>query len=134
VTGSRRYTLLQKVAALAPIALLLVFLPGQAYLRCRIDGTVRATCCCGQAMAPANPGPIARAQDCCDRETTTTVRPVVEAPGGRFVDHVPAGPAVASVMLPVPSLPAPRWDRAQPSHGPPRGGPPVILLKQAFLI
>lgn len=134
MTGHRRYTLLQKVAALAPIALLLVFLPGEAYLRCRIDGSVRATCCCDQAMAPANPGPIARAQDCCDRESTVAVRPAVEAPGSAAVEHLSAGPALASLVLPAPPAPAPRWERVQPDHGPPRGGPPVLLLKQAFLI
>jgi len=134
VTRSRRYTLLQKVAALGPIALLLVFLPGEAYLRCRIDGSVRATCCCGEAMAPANPGPVARAQDCCDRETTTAARPVVEAPGARGVELLPAGLTVAAVAPAPLAAPVPRWVRVQPGHGPPRGAPPVILLKQAFLI
>jgi len=125
---------LQKVAALAPIALLLVFLPGEAYLRCRMDGSVRARCCCGEAMAPANPGPVARAQDCCDRETTAAARPAVEAPGARAVEPLPAGLSVASVAPAPLAAPVPRWVRVQPRHGPPGGGPPVILLKQAFLI
>lgn len=131
--GNRRYSLLQKLAALVPIALLLVFLPAEEYLRCRIDGSVRAACCCAEAQAPVNQGPIARSQDCCDRETTHSVRPVVEAPGPGTLEWIPAAPVSAAVAL-VLAPPAPRWSGARPSHGPPRGGPPVILLKQAFLI
>lgn len=133
MTRLRPYKLLQKLAALVPIALLLVYLPAEQYLRCRIDGSVRAACCCAEAQAPANQGPIARAQDCCDRQTTAGARPVVEAPGA--TQTIPAGPPVpATAALAILAPPAPRWARAFASHGPPRGGPPVILLKQAFLI
>lgn len=130
----RRYSLLQKLAALAPIALLLVYLPAEEYLRCRIDGSVRAACCCAEAQAPANPGPIARSQDCCDRETTASARPVVEAPGAGATQWIPSWPVSSAAALASLAPPAPRWNRARPSHGPPRVGPPVILLKQAFLI
>ena len=134
VTRSGRFSLLQKVAALAPIALLLACLPGEAYLRCRIDGSVRAACCCADGLAPANPGPIARAQDCCDRETTAGARPLVEAPRPALGD----GAVLAPLRLPVPfallAPAAPRVDRSRRAHGPPRGGPRIVLLKQAFLI
>ncbi len=99
-------TLLRKVAALAPIAVLLVYLPGEAYLRCRIDGSVRTACCCAARQAPGSSGPIARAQDCCDRETTVAARPVVEAPRAGAVDHVPCvpvlGPAALAMLSPPP--------------------------------
>jgi len=118
---------------LAPIAVLLACLPGESYLRCRIDGSVRTTCCCAEGEAPVNPGPIARPQDCCDRETTVTARPVVEARTGA-IEPLAAPPLLAQVAPAVLAPPALRWERARPSHGPPRGGPPVVLLKHAFLI
>jgi hypothetical protein len=133
VTRSGRFTLLQKLAALAPVALLLACLPSETYLRCRIDGSVRTACCCGEGLAPANPGPVARAQDCCDREAAATAAPLVEAPvrvadGAVFVPVL--GPAALAVVAPDLS----RWDRPQQSQAPPRGGPPLLLVKQAFLI
>ena len=134
MTRGGRFSLLHKVAALAPIALLLACLPGESYLRCRIDGSVRAACCCADELAPANPGPILRAQDCCDRETTASARPVVEAPHAGVADGLGFAPLLAPVTLAVLTPPGPRWDLSRQSHGPPRSGPPLVLLKQAFLI
>ena len=129
----RRYALWQKVAALAPLALLLAYLPGQMLLRCRMDGSVRSACCCPTEEADQLPDPVARAQDCCDRELIVTARPIATA-------SQPANPQFAPDVVAfwtpafdaVPPLRA--VDRAWRSHGPPRGGPTVVLLKQSFLI
>lgn len=134
MTRSGRFSLLQKVAALAPIALLLACLPGEAYLRCRIDGSVRAACCCAEGLAPANPGPIARAQDCCDHETTASARPLIEAARPAVADGAVFVPVVVPAALALLSPPAPRVGPSRESHGPPQGGPPLVILKQAFLI
>jgi len=131
---SRRYAIWQKVAALAPVALLLVSLPSQLLLRCRIDGSLREACCCPADERQEIPGPVANAQDCCDREVTASGRPPFEAARGTEPDVVPAVSAVAPFAFATPSTPAPRIDRAWFSHGPPREGPTVVLLKHAFLI
>ena len=134
VMRSGRYSLLRKVAALAPIAVLLACLPGVDYLRCRMDGSIRTLCCCGDTEAPVNPGPVARAQDCCDRETTVSARPAMEPARPCAAEQVCSLPPFAPLAMVSLPLPAPRWDRTRQSHGPPRGGPSVVVLKHAFLI
>jgi hypothetical protein len=132
--GSRRFSVWQKVVALAPLLLLAVYLPGQMMLRCRIDGHLRPACCCPQDEDKQDTGPVVKAQDCCDRELTASQRPVVEA------DHQAAdlvvAPASFLAVLPI-SAPLARPDRFNltwQAHGPPREGPPLVLLKHAFLI
>ncbi|HTB58504.1 MAG TPA: hypothetical protein VLC06_11545 [Polyangia bacterium] len=130
---SRRFSVWQKVVALAPLLLLAVYLPGQMMLRCRIDGHLRPVCCCPADEKTQETGPVVKAQDCCDRELTVNERPLVE-PDQRAADLVLAPPSVA--VLPVASLLA-EPDRAAltwQAHGPPREGPPLVLLKHAFLI
>jgi hypothetical protein len=132
---SRRYALWQKVAALAPVALLLAYLPGQMMLRCRIDGTLREACCCPADQKNEAPGPTASAQDCCDRELTVNARAPFEAARSTEPEILPSDFAVtpfAPVALTAP--PAVRIDRAWQSHGPPREGAGLVVLKQAFLI
>src|SRR5262245_19447922 len=65
---SRRFTRWQHAAALAPAFLLLVYLPAQVMLRCRIDGLLRSECCCPQPTEEKTSGPAFEAQDCCARE------------------------------------------------------------------
>jgi hypothetical protein len=134
VMRSGRYTVLRRVAALVPIAVLLAYLPAEGYLRCRMDGSVRAVCCCATGEAPASPGPVARAQDCCDRETTVSVRPTMEAPRSSAAELVCSPPPLEPSALAALALPVPGWDRARQSHGPPHWGPSVVVLKHAFLI
>ena len=66
---SRRFSLGQKLAALAPLLLLVVALPSQMILKCRMDGSVRAACCCpdldGEDQGAPTP-PTVKAQSCCD--------------------------------------------------------------------
>ena len=132
---SRRFALWQKVVALAPLLLVAVELPGEMMLRCRFDGMLRAACCCPQGEAPDDAGPTVAAQDCCDREITGSPRPVVEAahrtePG--MLPVVALIPADAQVMAGAPGA-----DRRPPTaqrYGPAREGPPIVLLKHAFLI
>ena len=132
--GSRRFSVWQKVVALAPLLLLAVYLPGQMMLRCRIDGHLRPVCCCPQDEDKQNTGPVVKAQDCCDRELTANLRPVVES------DQQAAGlvvaPAAFLAVLPIPA-PLVEPDRSNltwQAHGPPGEGPPLVLLKHAFLI
>jgi hypothetical protein len=131
---SRRFSVWQKMVALAPLLLLAVYLPGQMMLRCRIDGSLRPACCCPQAQDAPDVGPVLKAQDCCDREMSASERPVVEPAQARSVDvswavSVPV-PAVPPVTILAESAP----ERAWQAHGPPGEGPPLVLLKHAFLI
>lgn len=132
--GSRRFSVWQKVVALAPLLLLAVYLPGQMMLRCRIDGHLRPVCCCPQDEKTQDTGPVVKAQDCCDRELTANLRPVVEADQQAADLVVP--PAAFITLLPVaaPLAEPGRSSLTWQAHGPPREGPPIVLLKHAFLI
>jgi hypothetical protein len=130
---SRRFTVWQKVVALAPLLLLAVYLPGQMMLRCRIDGHLRPVCCCPEDEQTPDPGPVAKAQDCCDRELTVNQRPLVE-PDQRSAELVLAPPALAVLPVTTPLAERDRSALTWQAHGPPREGPPLVLLKHAFLI
>jgi hypothetical protein len=132
---SRRFSLRQKAVALAPVLLLLVYLPGETLLRCRIDGLLRSTCCCPQKTESESAGPVVKAADCCNAEVTQNARPAAEVARPMNRGHV----QVATTTFVVPSLPslAPtiaRIDRTAQRFGPAREGPPIVLLKHAFLI
>jgi hypothetical protein len=132
---SRRFSGWQKAVALAPVLLLLFYLPGQLMLRCRIDGLLRPTCCCPQGSEPQSSGPVVKAQDCCDREVSQNQRPAAEAvrPAGRdLAAFTTAAFVVASGPLVIP--PTERLDWGWRRQGPVREGPPIVLLKHAFLI
>lgn len=132
---SRRFTRWQKVAALAPALLLLVYLPAQLMLRCRIDGLLRTECCCSHQKQQQPSGPAVKAQDCCDQEIANGQRPKADVARSATRD---LGPTVALAILapsaPVLLPPVVRFDRAGQRHGPAREGPPLVLLKHAFLI
>ena len=132
---SRRFSAWQKVVALAPLLLLAVYLPGQMMMRCRIDGLLRPVCCCPHDTEPAQQrGPIVKAQDCCDREMSSSDRSAVEVT--QRDAELLAAPVSFPAVLPSGSLLV-EIDRAALTchvHRPPRGGPPVVLLKHAFLI
>ena len=133
--SSRRFSIWQKVTALAPVLLLLVYLPGETMLRCRIDGLLHSTCCCAHQNQAPDAGPVLKAQDCCDQEMTGSERPVVDA-ARRSAPDVPLAVAaaipvsIASFDLATPDRPVRTWQ----AQGPPRDGPPLVLLKHAFLI
>ena len=132
---ARRFAVWQKVVALAPLALLLVYLPGQMMLRCRIDGSLRPACCCPERGEQESSQSTVKAQDCCDRLMTGSARPIAEASRAEKPDLAPT--AVVSTPLVFFALvepPAPRADWSWQSHGPPRGGPGLVVLKHAFLI
>lgn len=133
--GPRRFTTWQKVAALAPLLLLVVSLPGQSLLRCRIDGLLRSACCCPPAADTETSAPVVKAQDCCDREVSVNERPVVEPARRSAVDttwaiSVAAPVSFVSFAFAEPNRPELAWQ----AHAPPREGPSIVLLKQAFLI
>jgi len=130
---SRRFSAWQKVVALAPLLLLAVYLPGQMMLRCRVDGHLRPACCCLQAEETQETGPVVKAQDCCDRELSVNQRPAVE-PDQRAGDQVRAPLPVAVLAIASRLAEPDRVDLTWQAHGPPREGPPIVLLKHAFLI
>jgi hypothetical protein len=132
---TRRFTVWQKLVALAPLLLVAVHLPGEMMLRCRISGLLRPACCCPSADQPQDPGPVVKDQDCCDREVTASQRPVVEA--ARRAD--PGSLALASVSTIVASITTEAFPTRHPGwaarrYGPARSGPPIVLVKHAFLI
>jgi hypothetical protein len=133
---SRRYNPWQKVVALAPALLLLVYLPAQAMLRCHIDGLLRTVCCCSHQKQEQPSGPALKGQGCCDQEIAHSERPKADVARSSNRDLPPA--AVALTLLApsaaVVSPPVVRFDRAAQRHGPAREGPPLVLLKHAFLI
>jgi len=132
---SRRFSVWQKVVALAPLLLLVVYLPGQMMLRCRIDGSLRPACCCPHAQEAQQVGPALRAQGCCDREMSASERPVVEPAQLSALDLTWAvSAALPLVPLSMALAHAARSDRTWQAHGPPGEGPPLVLLKHAFLI
>jgi hypothetical protein len=133
--SSRQFSLWQKAVALAPVLLLLVYLPAETMMRCRMDGLLRPSCCCPPKAAPAPSGPVVKAADCCNPEIAQSTRPAAEAV--RPADHDPAqfeATAFVAASLPLLTSPIGRLDRAWQRHGPAREGPPLVLLKHAFLI
>jgi hypothetical protein len=132
---SRRFTRWQQVAALAPALLLLVYLPAQMMLRCRIDGLLRTECCCSHQSKEQPSGPAIKAQDCCDQEIANGQRPKADVARSVTRDLAPtAALALLAPSAPVVLPPVVRFDRAAQRHGPAREGPPLVLLKHAFLI
>jgi hypothetical protein len=132
---ARHFARWQKLAALAPALLLLVCLPAQMMLRCRIDGLLRAECCCAQQEQQEQPaGPTIEAQDCCDRVSANSDRPAADVVRPATPDLAPID-AVAVVLDGAALTPVSRrFDRAVPRYGPAGEGPPLVLLKHAFLI
>jgi len=131
----RRFTVWQKLVALAPLLVVAVYLPGEMMLRCRIDGLLRPACCCPHADQAQDSGPVVKAQDCCDRELTTSERPVVEAARRADPGSMAAPSSAIVVASPVADgSPTRRFDGFAQRYGPPRGGPPIVLAKHAFLI
>jgi hypothetical protein len=132
---SRRFSIWQKAAALAPVLLLLVYLPGETLLRCRIDGMLRQSCCCPHKAESESAGSVVKAADCCNTEVTQSTRQAAVATNQAHRDLVQVATA-ATVAVPLPSLASPieRLDRAWKRYGPAREGPPLVLLKHAFLI
>lgn len=134
---SRRFSPWQKLVALAPLLLVAVYLPGEMMMRCRFDGLLRAACCCPQAQdgEAQDSGPVVKAQDCCDRVVSANERPVVEA--ARRAD---TGPITWAWVAPPVASPVTDTSRSRPAawvaqrYGPARGGPPIVLVKQSFLI
>ena len=134
---ARRYSLRQKLTALAPLLLLVAYVPGQAMLRCRIDGLLRAACCCPHAQGPESGGPAVKAADCCDRQLAQGERPPAEPATAAPHEHgsplavAPALPATVAHAV----APPVRFGEGQGGrYGPARDGPAIVLAKHAFLI
>ena len=132
---SRQFSLWQKLVAVAPLLLLAVVVPGEVMVRCHLDGLLRPAPCCDHDEAPGDSGPAFETRDCCDREVTATDRPVSEAAsatdGGQIASAAFAPHAGAGALL---VAPVNHGSWAAQRYGPTRGGPPIVLLKHAFLI
>jgi hypothetical protein len=119
------------VVALAPL-LVAMSAPGQVFLRCQMDGILRHSCC-PPDQATLTSMPALQTQSCCDREVADET--AAAEPGRTAVTDFVAT-TVLSLSTPI-SLAAADVVRAPPvqdSHGPPRDGPSIVLLKRAFLI
>ena len=130
---TRRFSPWQKLAAIAPLLLLLVYLPGQMMLRCRIDGRLRDVCCCPHDDQRPSSAPVVKAQDCCDRAVTHGERPAAEATSAPDHGFAKVAPIAIASVFPLDSS-SQRLDRAAQRHGPAYDRPPIVLLKHAFLI
>jgi hypothetical protein len=131
--NARRTTLWHRLLAVIPALLVLGSLPGQALLRCRMDGQLRSACCCPVADSEsAPPSPAVSAGDCCRHEPAARERQAVTTPPP--VDALPT-PSVAVLTFAPPADPSrvsrARWLR---HFHPPCEGPPLLLQKQSFLI
>lgn len=132
---SRHFARWQKLAALAPALLLLVCLPAQMMLRCRMDGLLRPACCCAHQQEQEPAGPTIEAQDCCDRVMPDSDRQVADVVRPATPDLAPTTDLAVVVDFAPLLAPAPhRFDRTAQRYGPAREGPPLVLLKHAFLI
>jgi hypothetical protein len=118
----------QRLLALAPLLLVLVSLPSEVLLRCRMDGQLRDDCCCPRDREPPAV-PAVSARDCCAPETSVRQLPVASVPAPPDAAPVPLITALASPL----AAPATLVGSVRPS-APAREGPPLRLLKQAFLI
>ena len=79
-------------------------------------------------------GPTIEAQDCCDRVTANSDRPAADVARPATRDLAPID-AVAVVLDATMLTPVARpFDRAVHRYGPAGEGPPLVLLKHAFLI
>jgi hypothetical protein len=120
----------QRVAALAPLLLVLVSLPSQVLLRCRMDGLLRDACCCPRASEAAPPaGPTVASDGCCKSETAVRQLPVA-----RTTPPPDATPAPVAIELPPARPETVAIARSVRPSAPAREGPRILLLKQAFLI
>jgi hypothetical protein len=132
---SRRFSLGQKLAPLAPLLLLVVSLPSQMILKCRMDGSVRAACCCpdldGAEQETPTPATV-KPQSCCDPQIATNEARIMELPPPAQPDVVLAAPVWVALAFDAPASRA--VPRVFEQGGPAREGPPLVLLKQSFLI
>jgi len=141
--NGRRLTLWRRIVAFAPALLLVVCLPGQMMLRCRLDGMLRSACCCPQEMDQAAAEDDGRAptlsrltsQGCCERAVIEGHRPAAEAarPQDPTADAAWAAAAPGATVLDA-LVGRAAADRAGQRYRPPREGPRLIVLKHSFLI
>src|SRR5436190_347181 len=128
----RKAALWRKVLALVPVLLVMASIPEHALLRCRMDGELRAVCCCPAAeKSTSEPsGPVVSSPCCCDRVVVSrSVAPFASARGPAPVIEVAIPvvlPAYAALVAPEPL----RAPRAVQRGGPAREGPALLVLKQ----
>jgi len=133
---SGRFTIWQKLTALAPVLLLVVAVPGQELLRCSLDGILRTSCCCPSDKETNDDGATAvvKTQGCCDRTAAAGDHPPAETT--RTIHDQLAWTSFEALAPPLAFAIDYRGTDflVRQSNGPPRNGPYVLLLKSAFLI
>ncbi|HVX96436.1 MAG TPA: hypothetical protein VHK47_16095 [Polyangia bacterium] len=121
---------LVSLAALLPLLAFVVAGIGYDRFRCTFTGEVSEMGCCPADDPPA--APVVTGASCCDHETALRLRVPVEPAPARELAPLD----VFAVALPAPFTPepAPAATFAPPAPGraPPR--PPLVLVKQSFLI
>jgi hypothetical protein len=127
---SRLAERLVSLAALLPLLAFVVAGIGYDRFRCTFTGEVSEMGCCPAEDPPA--APVVSGASCCDHETALAVRvPAEPAPA-----HALAAPEVFAVALPARFAPGPApaatFAPPAPGRAPPR--PPLVLVKQSFLI
>jgi hypothetical protein len=134
--SSRRPALWRKVVAFVPLLVVAASVPGHVLLRCRMDGGLRAACCCPSEKTDGSEpsGPAVSDRGCCDRLLTSgSEPPLASAPLATPV--VEAAVAVALPSYCASIQPQPRYlPRGLQRDGPAREGPALLILKQTFLI
>ena len=120
---SRRFSIWQKAVALAPVLLLLVYLPAEKMLRCSMDGLLRSACCCPEKAETESAGPVVKAADCCNAEVAQNIRPAAEAVRPANHDQDQVGTAVIMAASLPPSL--------HRSNGPIAPGRDTVLRAKA---
>jgi hypothetical protein len=129
---AQRIAVWRRVLAALPLLLVVAAVPEHALLRCRMDGEMRAACCCTTGAAPA--GPSVSNPCCCDRVVVSgPVAPFTSARDAAPVIQVAIPvvlPAYVARVAPEPVVPP----RAVHGGGPARERPPLLILKQTFLI
>jgi hypothetical protein len=133
----RKAALWRKVLAWVPVLLVMASIPEHALLRCRMDGELRAACCChraGETSTSEPSGPAVSKPCCCDRVVVgRSVAPFASGRGPAPVIQV-AIPVVcpAYAVLAAPALM--RAARDVRGGGPAREGPTLLVWNQTFLI
>ena len=101
----------QRVVALAPLLLVLVSLPSQVLMRCRMDGLLRDSCCCPRGDGAVLAGPTVASASCCQGETSVRQLPVVRTTAAP--DATPA--PIATALPALAPQPGPRTRAVRPA-------------------
>lgn len=123
--------MIRRVAAASIIPLLLVagVANAAALYRCRMDGTVRRSCCCPPDEDQVQ-GPTMSQQNCCDVQMV----PGRQAPASTEARSTVAAPVVFAILHSIDVAPPTVGHRFAATERPRGLGPPLIAVKSSRLI